>query len=98
MAWMNLDMHGYEIESNTTYCEGCDKSGIEFEIIPRGPYYEKYRCLNCGWVYPYLFESLEGLYMHYYLLQNSDYDEGVSPFDKAMEQKRAHEIADLYRI
>lgn len=97
MAWLNLDINGCEIESGG-YCPKCDKGGIEFDIVPTGPYYERMRCPRCGWIYPHLFDSLEGMRMQYYLLQNSDYDEGVSPFDKAMEQKRKREIADLYRI
>lgn len=107
MAWLNLDMHGHEMGSDE-YCPECDKGGVEFTEIPVNQIYNRFKCENCGAVYPKLVLSDYGYQLQQYLLNGSEFDEGVSPGERALEILRAipkrklgiagRPLSDLWRI
>ncbi len=67
MAWLNLDINGNEMGSDE-YCPECDKGGVEFTEIPVNAIYNRFKCENCGAIYPKLVLSDYGYQLQQYLL------------------------------
>ncbi len=84
MTWLNLDVHGHELGEDE-YCSECDKGGITFTEIPVNEIYNRFECDNCGAIYPKLVLSDYGYQLQQYLLNGSEFDEGVSPIERALE-------------
>lgn len=76
MSYLGLDMFGYEIDDGLPYCAACDRCA-EFNPVAMNNLYERWQCSNCGHLDNKLIISDYGYQLQGYLLQNSEYDEGL---------------------
>ncbi len=77
MNWLNLDIHGFEIESNDTfYCPECDQS-VKGEVVAVDELYERIVCERCGYGYTTDYLNLSAWQLQQYLLAGSEWDEGL---------------------
>jgi hypothetical protein len=77
VTWMNLDMNGCEMEC-CGYCYACDCSFVDCAIVPVGEFYVVYGCPCCGDTSGSPIEVNDEWWpVQQYLLQNSEWDEGV---------------------
>lgn len=76
MSYLNLDINGYEIDSDGSYCSECDDVTIH-NPVSFSPLYDRWQCEKCGHIDPYLTLSDYGWQFQSYLIQLSDIGERV---------------------
>ncbi len=69
-------------ETEDTYCEECDTAGIDYIEVPVDEFYIRFQCKNCGFIHPKVIQSDYGFQFENYLLNGSQYDEGVSIWEQ----------------
>jgi hypothetical protein len=76
MAVYALDVNGHEYGGEELpYCSECDKCA-EFEPVTND-LFDRWRCTNCGYLHVETTISDYGFQLQGYLLQASEYDEGL---------------------